>query len=109
MAETASFMPSFTKDDLPARVTEADLANPSRYTEEALARHKQEGLDLAIRARWIALAVIAVMLPFLNPTWSVLYFHALLVLLAINGWAMRRVGRVGRSRAELALIFVDLA
>ncbi|TNF64748.1 MAG: adenylate/guanylate cyclase domain-containing protein [Rhodobacteraceae bacterium] len=101
-------MPRFTATDLPDRMSQADLDAPNRYTEEALARHKREGLDLAIRARWIALAVIAVMLPFLNPTWSVLYFHALLVLLAINGWAMRRVGRVGRSGAELALIFVDL-
>lgn len=108
MAETASHMPTLTKADLPPRVTETDLERPSRYTEEALARHKQEGLDLATRARWVALSVIAVMLPFLNPTWSVLYFHALLVLLAINGWAMRRVGRVGRSGAELALILVDL-
>ena len=108
MAETASHMPNFTKADLPPRVTEADPRRPSRYTEQALARHKQEGLDLATRARWVALAVVGVMLPFLNPTWSVLYFHALLVLLAINGWAMRRVGRVGRSGAELGLIFVDL-
>lgn len=108
MAETASHMPTFTKSDLPPRVTAADLERPSRYTEEALARHKREGLDLAVRARWIALAVIAVMLPFLVPDVSVLYFHGLLVLLAINGWAMWRVGRVGRSGAELALIFVDL-
>ncbi len=108
MAETASHMPNFTKSDLPPRVTAADLERPSRYTEEALARHKREGLDLAIRARWIALAVIAVMLPFLVADISVLYFHGLLVLLAINGCAMWRVGRVGRSGAELALIFVDL-
>ncbi len=109
MAETASHLPNLTKADLPPRVTAADLQRPSRYTEEALARHKREGLDLAIRARWVALTVIAIMLPFLNQTWSVLYFHALLVLLAVNGWAMWRVGRVGRSGAELALIFVDLA
>lgn len=108
MAETASHMPNFTKSDLPPRVTAADLERPSRYTEEALARHKREGLDLAIRARWIALTVIAVMLPFLVADISVLYFHGLLLLLGINGWAMWRVGRVGRSGAELALIFVDL-
>ncbi|MFY9210112.1 MAG: adenylate/guanylate cyclase domain-containing protein [Aestuariivita sp.] len=109
MADTSGAMPNFTRADLPDRMTEADLETPNRYTEDALERHKREGLDLAIKARWVALAVVAVMLPFLNPTWGILYYHALLGILALNGWLMRRVGRVGASRIELVLIFVDLA
>ena len=109
MADTTSSLPNFTKADLPDRMTEADLEAPSKYTEEVLERHKREGLDLAVKARWVALAIVAVMLPFLNPTWGVLYYHGLLGLLALNAWAMRRVGRVGVSRMELLLIFFDLS
>lgn len=89
---------------LPQEAGEAE----NKYTEAALKRHKIEGLELAVRARWIAMALIAVLLVFLNPNLEVLYYHAILALLAANGWLMRRVGRVGQSRKELALIFGDL-
>ena len=46
--------------------TEATETN--RFAAKALEDHKREGLLLAVRARWAALAIIAVMLPFLNPT-----------------------------------------
>ncbi len=81
---------------------------PGKYAEAALERHKREGLMLAVRARWVALAVIAVFMIFVNPHWDVLFYHAILALLALNGWLMRRVGRVGQSRAELSLMFLDL-
>lgn len=84
-----------------------DLQN--KYTEAALERHKREGLELAVRARLITMAVIAVFLVFLNPHWEVLFYHAILGLLSLNGWLMRRVGQVGQSRPEMALIFADLA
>lgn len=87
----------------PARET------PSKYTEAALLRHKREGMTLSVRARWVALAAIAVFLVFLNPNREVLFYHAILALLAANGWLIQRVARVGQSRAELALIFADLA
>jgi len=81
----------------------------NKYTEAAMERHKIEGLDLAVRARWIALSLIAVLVVFINPNREVLYYLAILACLALNGWAMRRIGRVGQSRPELVLIFVDLA
>lgn len=80
-----------------------------RYVEAALANAKREGLQLAIRARWIALAVIAAMSVVVNPYWDVLYYEAMLLVFALIGWAQLKVGRVGRSRAELFLIFCDLA
>ncbi|MFV0514424.1 MAG: adenylate/guanylate cyclase domain-containing protein [Jhaorihella sp.] len=80
----------------------------NRYTEAALERHKREGQELAVKARWIAMALIAVLLVYLNPHWDVLYYHGILALIAFNGWLIRRVGQVERSRAELALIFLDL-
>ncbi|MBY6141601.1 adenylate/guanylate cyclase domain-containing protein [Leisingera daeponensis] len=84
-------------------------AAENRYAEAALDAHKRRGLQLAVRARWIALPIIAVFIVFLNPNWSVLYYHGLLALLCLNGWFISRVGKVGRSRLELFLIFLDLA
>lgn len=86
----------------------ADEPDANRFTESTLERHKLEGFELAIRARWIALAIIAIMLPFLNPTMGVLYYEACLLALAIVPWIQRRYAHVGYSRAELLLLFIDL-
>ncbi len=94
---------------LPWRRASVDREEPSlRFAREALEKDKQEALKLAVWARWVALAVIALLLPFINPTWEVAYYEALLLGFAAIGWAQRRIGRVGRSTAELALIFADL-
>ena len=100
--------------DLPAvlprarsrRDTETDTV---QFTQAALAAAKQEGLLLAVRARYVALAVIACLLLVLNPTWEQLYYVVLLSLFALIGWGQVKVGRVGVSRPELALLFCDLA
>ena len=87
-----------------------DAEIPShRHAREALERNKREGMDLAVKARIGALSATAVLLVFLNPNWDVLWYHALLFCLVLVGLAQRRVGRVGQSRAELALLFADLA
>ena len=100
--------------DLPAallrarsrRDTETDTV---QFAQAALAAAKQEGLRLAVRARYVALAVIACLLLIINPAWEQLYYVALLGLFALIGWAQAKVGRVGVSRPELALLFCDLA
>ncbi len=90
-------------------VTQPDVVDlDNKYTEAAMQRHKQEGLELAVRARWIAMALTGVLLIFLNPHWEVLWYHFILLLICANGWLIRRAGRVGQSRTELLLIFVDL-
>ncbi|MEM8732243.1 MAG: adenylate/guanylate cyclase domain-containing protein [Pseudomonadota bacterium] len=81
----------------------------NRYTIAAMERHKREGLELAVRSRWIALLVIAVLLPILNFNWNVLWYEFLLLLMAGVGWVQRRVGRVGRSRPEFAMMVLDVA
>lgn len=81
----------------------------SSFTEAALERHKREGMELAVKARWIALAVIAVMLPVINPRLEVIYFEILVLGFALIAWGQQRVARVGRSKAELLLLFCDLA
>ena len=89
--------------------TTAATHEANRWVEDALIRDKQESLALAVRARWISLAVIAVLLPFINPRLEVIYYEVILGLFALIGWLQLKIGRVGRSRAELALIFCDLA
>lgn len=108
MTDTTSMLPNFTQADLPDQVTQADI-EANRFTESSLEKHKREGLVLAVRARIIALTVIGIMLPFLNPSWDVLYYEVLLIAMMGVGWAQMRIGRVGRSSAELAVLFVDLA
>ena len=80
-----------------------------KFAEAAIADSKREGLWLAVRARWVALAVTAVTLPIMNPNWDVIYYVAMLIPFAAIGWAQLRVGKVGRSWPELILIFCDLA
>jgi adenylate cyclase len=99
--------------DLPAlprarsrRDSETDTV---QFAQAALAEAKQEGLRLAVRARYVALVVIACLLPILNPSWQQFYYVALLALFALIGWGQARVGRVGVSRLELLLLFCDLA
>ena len=87
----------------------AVAAETSRFTAQALLEHKREGLWLAVRARWVALGVTAVMLPFLNPNVEVLYYEAMLAAFALIGWLQIKVGRFGKSRMELLLIYCDLA
>lgn len=86
-----------------------EATETNRFAAKALEDHKRDGLYLAVRARWVALAVIGIMLPFLNPNPEVIYYEVLLIAFALNGWAQLKVWRVGTSRAELLLMFIDLA
>jgi adenylate cyclase len=80
-----------------------------KFAEAALAESKRQGLLLAVRARWVALAVIAVSLPIINPNWDVIYYVVMLGFFALIGWAQLKVGKVGRSPLEVFLIICDLA
>jgi len=80
-----------------------------KFAEAAIANSKRQGLLLAVRARWVALAVTAVTIPIINPHWDVLYYVAMIIPFAAIGWAQRKVGRAGRSGPELFLMFCDLA
>ena len=94
--------------DQRSKRTEAQQ-DTQKFAEAAIADSKRQGLLLAVRARWVALAVIAVTLPIINPNWDVIYYVVMLGLFAVIGWAQLKVGKVGRSRPELFLIFCDLA
>src|SRR5260370_39422561 len=45
----------------------------------------------------------------MNPHWEVIYYIVSLGLFAVIGWAQLKVGKAGRSRPELFLMFCDLA
>jgi adenylate cyclase len=80
-----------------------------QFAQAALAAAKRDGLRLAVRARYVALAIIACLLPIINPSWEQLYPVVLLGLFALIGWGQVKVGRLGVSWPELALMFCDLA
>ena len=91
------------------RQLEEERARTNPYLAQALENEKAEGHRIAVIARTVALGLIALVLPFLNPTVSVLYAEALLLAFIAIGWAQLRFARVGLSRVELVLIFADLA
>ena len=85
----------FRNGVLPRRggLSEEHLARADPFIREALTENKRQGLVLAVRARWTALAVVAVWLPFFNFRWEVLYYEAAVVVFALIGWAQLRGGR----------------
>ncbi|MEH2533695.1 adenylate cyclase [Bradyrhizobium sp. AZCC 1588] len=105
MTETADL--ADIGDQRPGR-TEA-RQDTLKFAEAALVESKREGLLLAVRARWVALAITAVTLPIINPNWDVIYYVLMLGLFALIGWAQLKVGKVGRSPLEVFLIICDLA
>jgi len=80
-----------------------------KFAEAAIADSKRRGLLLAVRARWVALAVTAVTMPIVNPHWDVIYYLVMIIPFAVIGWAQLKVGKAGRSWPELFLMFCDLA
>lgn len=76
--------------------------------ETSLARHKQEGTRLAVRSRWIALFLIAVLLPFLNPQIEVIYYQSLLALLALTAYFQLQASRTSRGGLSVLLLFIDV-
>jgi adenylate cyclase len=106
LAETADI----TNPRSEAAALRADTRQDTlKFAEAAIADSKRQGLLLAVRARWVALAVTAVTLPIINANWDVVYYVLMLIPFAVIGWAQLKVGKAGRSRPELFLMFCDLA
>jgi adenylate cyclase len=90
------------------RRAEEEEARHNIHLKQALEEEKQEGHEIAVWARTVALVVVSVMLPFINPNRDVLYYEAYLVVFVVLGWLQLRVATVGQSRTELALILLDI-
>lgn len=91
-----------------SRLAEEKLAQRNPHLMRALEIEKMEGQRIATWARAAALAVVSLLLIYLNPRMEMLYYEALIVLFVVNGVAQLRAARVGQSLLELALIFADL-
>jgi adenylate cyclase len=107
MNSTAA-VPATSVADFSNRENDTVFLSTNAFAETALEGAKRDGLLLAVRARWIALAIIGVILPVINFNWDVIYYYVPLALFALIGWAQWQIGKVGQSRPELVLIFCDL-
>ncbi|MEP1206321.1 MAG: adenylate/guanylate cyclase domain-containing protein [Rhizobiaceae bacterium] len=95
-------------DRLNIRNTNQQPETASPHTLAALEHDKKEGLLLAVRSRWVALAITAILLAINIPSYEVIYYHVLLAGLAFIGWLQLRAGKIGVSRWELSLIYADI-
>ncbi len=91
------------------RRAEEESARKNPHLLRALEEEKTEGQRIATWARTIALAIVAVLLVYINPRPEVIYYLFLLLLFVLIGIAQLRAARVGQSRVELGLIFADIA
>lgn len=90
-----------------SRLEEERLAQLNAHLARALEIEKMEGQRIATWARTAALAIVAILLVYVNPRWEIIYYQALLLLFVIIGIFQLRAARVGQSYVELALIFAD--
>ena len=91
-----------------SRLRDEERAKTNPFLQAALEEEKHEGHRIATIARTIALGIIGLLLPYLNPTPGVLFYEVLLLAFIAIGWLQFRVARVGQSRIELNLILADL-
>ena len=90
------------------RKLELEQTRSNPFLAEALEKEKHDGHRLAAIARTVALAAVAVLLPFLNFHPSVLFYEAILLFFIALGWLQFKMSSVGRSDTELLLILADL-
>lgn len=91
-----------------SRLREEEMVLNNPYLLEAMQKEKLDGHRIATIARTVALVAIGLFLPFQNFNWNVLFYEFFLLVFIGIGWLQFRVARVGQSRAELGLIFLDL-
>ena len=105
LESTTSFLRSIRN----SREFESEEARRNPFLAEALEREKYEGHRLAIFARSIALAILAILVPILVPGIHTLFYVGVISTFILIGWLQLRAAKVGQSRLELLLIFADLA
>ena len=81
------------------------LQSATDLVVSSLQMPKREGIELAVRARTVAMLIIAVMVSILTPWPEAIYYILLIGLFILIGLIQRRAGRVGTSRLELFLLF----
>jgi adenylate cyclase len=87
---------------------EADMVAADPVLREAVASEARIGRLIAGTGRETAVILIAILLPFINFSWSMLYYEALLGLFWASGRLRSRYVQPGRSYGELAFILFDI-
>ena len=91
------------------REIEDQQVKSNHFLSAALEQEKREGHRLAVIARTVALVLVMILLPFLNPRLNVLFYEIVVLLFIGIGWLQLRMSNVGHSNIELLLIFIDLS
>lgn len=87
---------------------EARMIAADPVLSQAVEAEQRIGRAIGTVGRQTAVLMIACLIPLLNPSWSILYYEALLVLFWLSGRLRTRFARTGRSLIELAFIFSDI-
>ncbi|MEM9633143.1 MAG: adenylate/guanylate cyclase domain-containing protein [Pseudomonadota bacterium] len=90
------------------REEEERQTNSNPFLAKAIENEKMAGHRIAIIARTLAFGTVGILLPFLNPNLNVLYYEVFILLFIALGWLQLRMAKVGYSKSELGLIFLDL-
>lgn len=87
---------------------EARMVAADPVLSQAVQAEQRIGRAIGNVGRQTAVLMIACLLPALNPSWSILYYQALLGLFWLSGRLRTRFARPGRSFIELAFILSDI-
>lgn len=87
---------------------ESERAEQDRYLRDALQDELKIGQRISGVSRTAAVLIIALLLPFLNKTWGVLYYEALLVVFLAFGWVRQALMRRGIALREIWLILPEI-
>ena len=88
--------------------TEAEMVAADPVLRDAVEAEQRIGRRIAGTGRQTAVIIIAMLLPFMNFRWEMLWYEALLFLFWLSGRLRSSYARVGRSIGELAFILFDI-
>ncbi len=88
--------------------TEADMVAADPVLRQAVEAEQRIGRRMAGTGRQTAIIIIAILIPFLNFSWEMLWYEGLLFLFWLSGRLRSRYATVGRSLGELAFILSDI-
>ena len=88
--------------------TEAEMVAADPVLREAVEAEQRIGRRISTTGRQTAVIIVAVLLPFLNFDWEILWYEALLLVFWASGRLRSRYVQRGRSLGEMAFILTDI-
>ncbi len=95
-------------DPLSASPGRNHIDRVGRRLDQVFAAEEREGQHLAIKGRSVALLAIAILLPFVAPFPDVLYYHGLLAVFLLLGFADARLSLRGPRRPWYGYAFMAM-